>query len=109
MATVKQLLSSLNRYPIAEQALTSIALRRGITLTEEATTEVVNGKSYRLATADVYMWLSLAPNISQGGQSYSFSEAERKNLRARANALYAEFEDGELAAEVIYGYKGSRL
>ena len=55
------------------------------------------------------MWLSKAPNISQGGQSYSFSEDERKDFRNEAKGLYDEC--GEDKADILpkFGYKGTRL
>ena len=66
--------------------------------------------AFRLATADLWIWLSAAPNISQGGQSYSFNDQQRKEMRDRALAIIDELEE-ENAGEpqIKYGYKGSRL
>lgn len=80
-----------------------------MSLTAEATKEVLDSEAYNLAVADLLLWLSIAPNISQGGQSYSFSEEQRTQLRNRANALFAKYGDDGAASKPIYGYKGSRL
>lgn len=56
------------------------------------------------------MWLSLAPNVTQGGQSYSFSDEQRLQFRNQANSLYKEFAaDDSATPKPVYGYKGSRL
>ena len=57
------------------------------------------------------MWLSVAPDVSQGGQSYSFTDEQRKQFRNRANSLYDDFGASDEAGtpKPIYGYKGSRL
>ena len=105
--TVLESLRGVNAYPIPLRAVSEIAERRGVTLDETATTEVLNGREYNLAVADILIWLSLAPNVSQGGQTYSFTDGQREQLRNRANALYDEFS--EASKGVVYGYKGSRL
>ncbi len=106
--TVLQALQGLNSYPFPSSMLAAIATRRGLTLEAEATGTLLSSGEYRLACADLYMRLSVAPNISQGGQSYSFSEDERKHFRAMAQSIYEEEED-EQGSGVKYGYKGSRL
>lgn len=109
--TVLDLLKSANAYPVPPRTLIEVSLRRGLPMEDEATTEIAQSAAYNLAKADILMWLSRAPNISQGGQSYSFSEDERTQLRKEAAALYKEYgEDGEEEKHVtVYGYKGSSL
>ena len=50
-------------------------------------------------------------NVSQGGQSYSFTDEQRKALRNQASALYRDLgeNDGTGAAKATYGYKGTNL
>lgn len=57
------------------------------------------------------MWLSSAPDISQGGQSFSFTDEQRILMRNRAHALQDKYMDVEEALQnnPVYGYKGSRL
>lgn len=109
MATILESLKSVNAYPVPLRTLVETAERRGLSLTSEATQADLRGKNYKLATADLLLWLSLAPNISQGGQSYSFTDEQRQQFRNRANALFDEFGEETSSAGITYGYKGSRL
>lgn len=109
MATIFEALKGINAYPIPFRTLTEVAEGRGLNLQEEATITALQSKEYRLATADILLWLSLAPNISQGGQSYSFSEEQRTQLRRRADDIYEECgEEGNLS-KPKFGYKGKFL
>ena len=111
METVLEALKGVNAYPVPLRTLTAIADKRGLSLTTEATQEVQKSKEYNLAVADLRMWLSIAPDVSQGGQSYSFTDEQRKQFRNRANSLYDDFgaSDETGTPKPIYGYKGSRL
>lgn len=109
MATVLEALKGVNAYPIPLRTLSEVAEGRGISLTEESTKDVLESRGFNLAKADLLLWLSLAPNITQGGQSYSFSDEQRVQLRNRANALYAEYDEDKPENKTIFGYKGSRL
>lgn len=107
-ATILEALKGVNSYPIPLRTLVETAERRGLKLTDSATQKALKGKCFRLATADLLLWLSLAPNITQGGQSYSFTDEQRKQFRNQAQDIFDEFDD-DLAPKATYGYKGSRL
>lgn len=111
METVLEALKGVNAYPVPLRTLKSIADKRGLSLTTEATREIQKSKEYNLAVADLLLWLSIAPDISQGGQSYSFTDEQRREFRNRANSLYDDFgaSDEPGTPKSIYGYKGSRL
>lgn len=109
MATVLEALKSVNAYPIPLRTIIETAERRGVALTDEATQEVLVGKVYRLALADLLLWLYLAPDITQGGQSYSFTDEQRKQFRNQANAIYDELGEKTASVQPTFGYKGSRL
>lgn len=110
MAKVIENLKGINAYPIPIRTLIETADKRGLNLDTEAAEEVLKGKNYNLAKADLLLWLSFAPNISQGGQNYSFTDEQRTQLRNHAKALYKDFDDDSGSAnKPIYGYKGSRL
>lgn len=102
-------LKSVNAYPIPLRTLMETAERRNISLTADATQKSLTSKEYRLAKADLLLWLSLAPDISQGGQSFSFTDEQRKDFKRQANAIYDEFEPSATAGSVTFGYKGDRL
>ena len=107
--TIRDALQGVNAYPVPEAALLSTAARRGLSLDAAATDDVLSGRDYRLATADVLAWLAGAPDVSQGGQSYSFTDAMRAAFRSRAAAIYAAEGEDDTASGTTYGYKGSLL
>lgn len=102
-------LKSINAYPIPLRTLMETSERRDLSLTAEATQEVLQSKAYRLAEADLLLWLSIAPDISQGGQSFSFTDEQRKDFKRQAQGIYDILETSQNARRVTYGYKGSRL
>lgn len=109
MATNFEALKSVNAYPIPMRTLMETAERHNIELTAETSQESLLSKNYRLAKADLLFWLSLAPDISQGGQSFSFTDEQRKQMRSEALAAYEELEPLVNTGCVKFGYKGDRL
>ena len=109
MATVLEKLKGINAYPVPLRTLIEVSELRGLSLNDTATKEIMAGKAYKLAKADLYMWLSIAPNIGQGGQSFSFTDKQRQQFRNQAKALYDECGEVSATSKPIYGYKGSRL
>ncbi len=109
MATVLETLKGVSAYPVPLRTLIETSELRGLSLEETATHDVMVGRAYKLAKADLLLWLSLAPNIGQGGQSYSFTDEQRQQFRNQAKALYDECDEVSAATKPIYGYKGSRL
>lgn len=110
LATVIECLKGVNAYPIPFRTLVEVGGGRGLDLSQEVTQEILHGKAYNLAVADLLLWLSLAPNVTQGGQSYSFTDEQRTQLKNRARALYDEYGADEASTpKAQYGYKGSRL
>lgn len=106
--TVEDTLKSLSAYPIPRRTLEEIAARRGIYLGYMTYDKEVTESSLNLAKADLYEWLANAPNVSQGGISYSFTEEQRFQFRMQAHRLYSE-SDITVIRKSVYGYKGSRL
>lgn len=110
MANLEDALKGINAYPIPQRTITQIALRRGCGLSDEMTRENLTGRPFNIAKADVLIWLSKAPNITQGGQSYSFTDEQRTQFRNEANDIYKDFADDEQGTpKTTFGYKGSRL
>lgn len=107
MATIVESLRALTAYPIPMQTLVTIAEGRGLMPHDTLIEEVM--ADYRKAEADVYMWLSNAPDVAQGGQNYSFSDEQRRHLRQQATAIYNEVGGAKVVKHTIYGYKGTRL
>lgn len=114
--TLTNHLQGLNAYPIPKRAIEMIAVKRNTYAEQDVTYRYQDEELQRtvsLCEADVYAWLSMAPDVAQGGQSYSFSDAERAAFRRKANALYrangeeeSVISDGKATA---FGYKGDKL
>ncbi len=106
---VLQSLRSLSSYPIPSATIEDIADGVGLAIDTDMTQEVRSGKAFKRAKAQVYAFLSEAPNVSQGGISYSFSEEERSRFRTKANAILQELGDEGSEAGVVFGYVGEDL
>lgn len=108
MSALVRFLGSLSSYPIPKATLESIALSSGIDTEAQLWPETLKSKGCKKAMAKVYHWLSMAPNVSQGGISFNFSAEERTRLRNQAQALLDEIgEEGENG--VAFGYVGEDL
>lgn len=106
---VLQSLRSLSSYPIPTATIEDVAEGVGLAIDTELTQELRKDKRFKRAQARVYMFLSEAPNVSQGGISYSFSEEERRRFRLRAENLLEQIGEATSEAGVEYGYKGEDL
>lgn len=102
-------LKSVNAYPIPPRTLVEVSTRRNISLADKTSQEILQSKNFRLAKADLLLWLSIAPDISQGGQSFSFTDEQRKDFKRQAFAIYDVLEPTENTGCVSFGYKGDRL
>ena len=107
--TVLESLRGVNAYPIPLRTVERTVLLRGLDPDAEATAEVLRGRAYCLAEADLMMWLADAPDVAQGGQSYGFTDAQRQQMRNGARAIYGAFGEDDASAKTTYGYKGDRL
>ena len=108
MSTVLEALRGINSYPIPLRTINEVAERRGVDLNEETTVDILQGRAFNLSRADLLLWLSYAPNVTQGGQSYSFSDEQRMRMRGMAHQIYDEMKE-EGMPKTLYGYKGKRL
>lgn len=107
---VLQSLKSLSSYPIPTATIENVAEGAGLEIDAPMSMALRKGKEYKLAKANIFLFLSEAPNVSQGGISYSFTEEERKRFRSRANNILNEIgESDEDSALPEFGYKGEDL
>lgn len=111
MATILYSLKGINAYPVPLRAITSAAAGRGLDVTQEPTPEALQSKAYKLTEADILLWLADAPDVSQGGQSYGFTDDQRASFRSRAHSIFAQWGDAgdPSIPKSKFGYKGSRL
>lgn len=107
--TIGEYLKSLTHYPVSDTTIEAICLNRGVGVTSEAISAVFREKPLRLSVADLYIWLSNAPNVNQSDVSFSFTADDKLRFRNMANIIYNEFGETSPTDDVVYGYKGSRL
>lgn len=106
---VLQSLKSLSGYPIPLATIQDLADGVEISVDSEATMELRGSKEFKRAKARVYFYLSKAPNVSQGGITYSFSDEDRRRFRQEAESILDEIGDNADELGVTYGYKGEDL
>ncbi len=99
-------LKSLTAYPVPTATLTNICDEVGLDSQAAATSERRQAKAYKRAKALVYSFLSEAPNVSQGGISYSFSEDERSRFKKRAEAILKDIAEEDPTMVAAGGYIG---
>ena len=107
--TILESLKSLSGYPLSRLSLTNIAEEVGLAADSEATTGVRQSKSFKRAKARVYIMLSEAPDVSQGGITYSFSDEDKKRFRMQAQDLLEEVGDDTSLLGDDYGWMGEDL
>lgn len=100
--------SLISTYPLSDNIFQRIAIKRGLNLEAELTSDTLMSKEYRLAEADIKLLTALSPDITQGDVSIKFDDTTREELRSEAMSIYSEL--GEYVSQVPrYGFKGSRL
>ena len=105
--TLLQSLKSLTPYPLAASFIETICAENGVDPNAEITPEIGKARAYRLCKARVYQYLAMAPNVTQGGISYSFSADERAYFRKLAVQLFGDEDESIVNGE--YGYCGEDL
>lgn len=103
--TIQEALRSITNYPIPQRTLQRVAAGAGYLLDDVITAEEISSPPFKIAEARLKLWLASAPNISEGGVSFSFSESERRQLRSEAESILSE----EGLQGPRHGYKGEYL
>ena len=101
--TISQALLSVNTYPIPDLLIEKVGIERGLTVTDDYSLEVSKSDSFKLAMADVYMYLYTSPDFSE--QEVSFTQADRDSFYSLAQAIYAELNDPKFVG-LKYGFVG---
>ena len=107
--TILQSLKSLSGYPLPMPSLINVVTEAGLAGDAEITSETYKSAEYKRAKAKVYLLLAEAPDVSQGGISYSFSDEDKKYFRMQAQALLDEVGDDISAVTDEYGWMGEDL
>ena len=109
MKKISELLQSVNSYPIPANVISEAGIRYGLDLEAEATKEIISSSGYKLAKADIYAFLAGAPNVTQNGISFSFSEDQRKYFLNISNSIRTEEGVTDATSGQSYGYMGEDL
>jgi hypothetical protein len=108
--TILQSLKSVTGYPVPSCTIQDIAEQHGIDIEENATLEVRASSKFRLTKADVLFWLANAPNVSQAGIVYNFTDEDRRNFRSQATGIYEDCGESLPAGSAgTLGYVGERF
>lgn len=106
--TIEESLRSISSYPIPANAVRAITDGIGLYGDDTYDQLVAENILYKRAMALVYLFLSEAPNVSQGGISFSFSSDERKSYKLKAEKIFSGIGEEEESG-IAYGYMGSDL
>ena len=101
--TVKEALISETIYPVPDNTVEKICIERGLDSSIEFTLLIAESDSYRLAKADVYMWLYISPSVRE--QEIAITQADKDNYYKLAMLIYGELNDPKFDGN-SYGFKG---
>lgn len=104
MRTVIDALASISAYPVPLAVFDDAAGENGLDGMSEATDEVRKSAQFKRAKARIYRFLAEAPNVSQGGISYSFTSKEKDMFLKKAQSLLDD-ADGDNGGG-CYGWMG---
>lgn len=106
---VSQLLQSINAYPIPANIIMEAGIKYGLDIEADATKEIVQSSGFNLAKADIYTYLAGAPNVTQNGISFSFSEDQRTYFLSVASSIRKDEGVEDPTTGQGYGYVGEDL
>lgn len=98
-------IKAMSSYPIPAATIENIIEEAGLDAEADFTKEMRASDQFKMAKALTYAFLSEAPNITQGGISYTFSEDERSRFQKKSSNLLAELGEDE-GSDIPCGYIG---
>jgi hypothetical protein len=104
--TIAQALATISTYPIPALTIEVTGLERGLTVSATADGAVLLSKEYKLAKADLYLYLYGAPDLKE--QDSAVTQADRAVYLRLANAIYAEYGDAKLSSRKV-GFVGENF
>jgi hypothetical protein len=104
--TILEALKSISNYPVPQRVFNRVAAGRGLVLDQVAISTDFESSAYKGAESDIMTWLTTAPNVSEGGVSFSLSQNEREQLKREADSLLDQIGTPRVS---IFGYKGENL
>lgn len=107
---IRESLKGLTGYPIPSATLDYIMAAADIDGTGDFNPSTAKTAAYKKAEGYLFRYLSEAPNISQGGVSYSFTTEDRTRFANRAKSLLeAAGVEEEDEVGINFGYQGENV
>lgn len=107
--TIQEALLSISSYPMSPEAVRLRCMERGLHPDEDLRSDLTKSKEYQLLKADVLVYLSEVPNVTQEGVSYDILYSTRQQMAKEAERIYRKYGDTNAPKRPRYGYKGSLL
>lgn len=107
--TIQEALLSMSSYPMSPEAIRLRCMERGLHPDEDFRGGLATRKEYQLLKADVLVYLSEVPNVTQEGVSYDILYSTRQQMAKEAERIYRKYGDTNAPKRPRYGYKGSLL
>ena len=107
--TIQEVLLSMSSYPMSPEVIRLRCMERGLHPDEDFRGGLATRREYQLLKADVLVYLSEVPNVTQEGVSFSILETTRQQMAKEAERIYRKYGDPNAPKKPRYGYKGSLL
>lgn len=105
--TARELLQNVTGYPIPDATVEAAAKEAGFDI--DGDFRDIEQRSLYRAYSRVYLYVALAPNVSEGGVSVSLSASDKAAFLRMAKRYAQLAGDKTTAPSASYGYKGENL
>lgn len=106
---ILQSLKAISLYPIPAVVIENYLDEVGLTSLEDITVTIRKSVEYRTVVANLYRWLALAPNVTEGDVNYTLTDAQRADLQSKADEITANIEAEDTTYFYGRGYMGEDL
>lgn len=93
--TLLESLQSLSNYPVSSEYVQGVLTEEGIDPAMDLTPETAHDTGFLRAKRRVCLYLATAPNITQGGISYSLDSTARGHFIEMASDIAEELSDSD--------------
>jgi len=104
--TILEVLSSINAFPIPTHTIERTCVDRVLLSSELYTKAIGESQAFELATADLYLYLSRQPSITEQEVGINQALQMKKDFLDAANAIYKKYGDGKLTGAGTFGFVG---
>ena len=104
MKTIKQALIDEVHYPIPEGFVENKMLKRGLSIIDEVSSDVLKSSAFIGCVADCLYSLVEAPNFNEADKSFSL--ADRKLILKKVDAMYESIGEAKIQIDTPMVYIG---